>query len=90
MSLAPPIPSHFGPFRRAALEESQDGWCAICGERPIPIGTRNMPYRPRKGHRFTCQLRECRQWWTYLCRRDWEHARTGACAPSGMIHRRSA
>lgn len=67
--LAPRVPVDFGPNRRAALEESQDGWCACCDELPIPN---------RKGaHRFTCGREECKAAWRHLCSLDW-HARKRA------------
>lgn len=61
-NLAPAIPEKFGPNRRAALEESQAGWCAICGDLPIP--------HPRGSHRFTCGRLACREGWAALCRLD--------------------
>ena len=59
MSLGPRVPPQFGPYRRAALEESQAGWCACCDARPIPN------WKPTS-HRFTCGKPECVRAWTQL------------------------
>jgi hypothetical protein len=81
--LAPPIPAHFGPFRRAALEEAQDGWCAVCD---LPI-----PSRPGKARgRYTCGKPRCTSFWAQLCKQDQRHRQGQHAPPSGLIHRRKA
>jgi hypothetical protein len=74
MSLAPFIPLNFGPHRRAALEESQAGYCAMCDERPIPNWK-------RLSHRFTCRRLECKAAWRRLCELDWHEAHRTEASP---------
>lgn len=61
--LAPRVPARMGPRCREALEEAQDGWCAMCDELPVCA---------RKGaHRFTCGRDRCKKDWRNLASMDW-------------------
>lgn len=67
--LAPLIPAEFGPHRRELLEHSQNGWCAVCDDKPIP-----WVNKQRKGKRFTCGGPVCVHEWGNACTRDKRYA----------------
>lgn len=53
-----------GPNRLAAVETSQDGWCAICDELPIKEAGEG-----RRGI-YTCAREACKRAWGNLCALD--------------------
>jgi hypothetical protein len=70
--LAPKIPAHFGPHRRAALEEAQDGWCAVCSQ-VIPLrtdGKRRASTRAARLRARATGAGRCASWTTAPPRRN--------------------
>lgn len=62
----PRIPKHWPTWsrRRAAMEESGDGFCACC-DRPIPLSEPG-----KRVSRYHCGRKECRAVWTRLSQLD--------------------
>lgn len=63
----PRVPKNMGPFRKAALEEAQDGMCVMCDDRPLKLGFKTRRYG------YTCGEEPCQRAWRNLCAQDWHY-----------------